>query len=48
MASGRPRQESLTRGGCHTSVQPTRELECCEVLDRVENGHGGNNELPLW
>ena len=48
MVSGRPRQESPTGGGCYTSVQPTGELECRKVLDRVENGHGGDNELPFW
>lgn len=47
IVSGRFRQASLTGRGCYASVQPARELERCEVLDRVENGHGGDNELPF-
>lgn len=41
------RQEGLTGGGCYTSVQLTRQPERCKVLDRVENGHSGDNELPF-
>ena len=44
---GSPQIKRLTRGGCHASVKPTGELECRKVLDRVEDGHGDDDELPF-
>lgn len=48
MVDERTGQESLTGVGRHASVQPACEREGRKILDRVKDGHGGDNELPFW